>query len=102
MDLTAHSVIIMFSVNPSSHYNWILLKKRRCSIDCSDVGKCRFENEYIGLDSISRESAYACTSWITHLSLLCVTFGCYCNKLLSQTGLQVENHDNECESKMSK
>lgn len=27
MDLTAHSVIIMFPVNPSSHDNWILLRK---------------------------------------------------------------------------
>lgn len=27
MDLTAHSVIMMFSVNLSSHYNWILLRK---------------------------------------------------------------------------
>lgn len=26
MDLTAHSVIIMFPVSPSSHYNWILLR----------------------------------------------------------------------------
>lgn len=27
MDLTDHSVIIMFPVNPSSHYNWISLRK---------------------------------------------------------------------------
>lgn len=64
LDLTAQSVIIMFPVNPSSHYNWILLRKEDAPLT-AQMEENMIWNENISLNSVSREPAYACTSWIT-------------------------------------